>query len=452
MPNTQVTRSASPNNARSESNIEIGPDGRQIIAGSKRFRDLHDYDFTLATAYSGDRGATWNDSADLPVSGPGVSPFTILSDPALAWGDTTTVYLVALTCNDPPVIFEHIVGIVVYRSTDGGRTWSQPQQIHLSTSDDKPWAAGDSNPGSPRYGNVYAVWDDTPGLRFARTTDHGLTWTGSGGASPGTVISTGLDHADIDVSDDGTIYVTGLGVNGIAVLVSADGGDTFRRTATDPATDIISLPDVLPGGTFRTETLPTACVLRRTVTMAWADFREGMSRIYYAQSTDGGANWWTGTSGRPLLTTAAPNLHHFHPQIVTDARGVLCCAFYEFGPKPTSPLIDVVVARSFDGGATFEPATVTDQPWDPAVGAPDNVEGVPSETFIGDYFGLDVSDTWFHPLWTDTRTGTQELFTARVPLLSLRAFMTLKHLPVAGGIRGPMRAAGLSSLRSWIQT
>ena len=35
-------------------------------------------------------------------------------------------------------------------------------------------------------------------------------------------------------------------------------------------------------------------------------------------------------------------------------------------------------------------------------------------TFIGEYFGLDVSGEDFCVLWTDTRTGHQELWFARV--------------------------------------
>jgi hypothetical protein len=108
------------------------------------------------------------------------------------------------------------------------------------------------------------------------------------------------------------------------------------------------------------------------------------------------------------------NFQHFHPQIVADPSGILGCAFYEFGPKPTTQLIDVIMAQSFDGGASFSYLTVTDQPWDPTVDAP-WTHGDSSVTFIGDYMGLDASARGFYPLWTDTRTGIQELWTDIVP-------------------------------------
>ena len=69
--------------------------------------------------------------------------------------------------------------------------------------------------------------------------------------------------------------------------------------------------------------------------MAWEDFREGVGRIYYAQSPNGGSSWTTGASGSPLITDPiSSSFHHFLPQIIADPLGVIGCSFYEFGPKP----------------------------------------------------------------------------------------------------------------------
>jgi hypothetical protein len=56
---------------------------------------------------------------------------------------------------------------------------------------------------------------------------------------------------------------------------------------------------------------------------------------------------------------------------------------------------------------------VTNRAWDPAVNAPLS-HGKPTTTFIGDYFGLATSTLGFFPFWTDTRTGIQEIFAARL--------------------------------------
>jgi HYDIN/CFA65/VesB family protein len=403
MANIQITNGTNVNDARSESYLIINPnDPRQIVAGSKKFKDIEKYDFTIATLYSVDSGGTWYSSEEVDITG-----WDGLSDPALAWDDIGNVFLVGLPFINPPE--NDKIGIAVYKSIDGGKTWSAPNLIHESASDDKQWAAGDTNPASPFHGRVYAVWDDGRAMTFARTLDHGNTWTVA------RLPVNDSKSPEINVAADGTIYILWRAGSEIKMIVSKNGGESFD-VVRSPAKGITPLFDggigKFPGGTFRVLTLPTACVgLEQTVIVAWADYRDDISRIYFARSTDGGASWITGTSGQPLLTHSfSVTQQHFHPQIVMDSEGVIGCAFYEFGPKPRDFLIDVIMTLSFDAGGSFSPPfRVTDQPWDPAIGAP-WVHGDCNLTFIGEYFGFDANKRTFYPLWTDTRTGIQELF------------------------------------------
>jgi len=72
------------------------------------------------------------------------------------------------------------------------------------------------------------------------------------------------------------------------------------------------------------------------------------------------------------------------------------------------------VAGSFSQGDAFDRlVTVADNPWDPAVNAPLSHEN-PNDRFIGEYSGFDADDDTFAVIWTDTRTGVQELFYDRV--------------------------------------
>lgn len=57
-------------------------------------------------------------------------------------------------------------------------------------------------------------------------------------------------------------------------------------------------------------------------------------------------------------------------------------------------------------GLPGKPQTPVDAPW---------AHGDSHVTFIGDYMGLDASSQEFQPVWTDTRTGIQELFATTVP-------------------------------------
>jgi|GEM_PF-1244554 len=428
MANIQVTSSPGANNARSENAVVVNPNNpQQVVTSSKRFNNITTYDFTLGVSFSTDGGQTWTESAALTLP-PGA---TVMTDPTLAWDDLGNIFLVGLVGNNPPTW--NTIGMAVYKSTNGGQNWGTPLLIHSSSNDDKQWAAGDTNPASPHHGNVYAVWDDGALMRFARTLDHGATWIGVGASTiGGSSLTNDSFSPELNVAANGDIYIVYInGQSGpdIKFLKSTDGGETFTGPFV-AAAGMTSLrgtfPTVggfphFPGGIFRVLSLPTGCTgVGDNIIVAWADGREGgasrVSRIYYRRSPDGGTTWLGPASGQPLLTSPIPaNFHHFHPQLISDPSGVICCAYYEFGPKPSTPLIDVVMAQSLDGGATFVPFTITDQPWDPAVDAPLS-HGDPTVTFIGDYFGIAASNLGFYPLWTDTRTGIQELWGDIVPV------------------------------------
>jgi hypothetical protein len=427
--NIRVTYDSDPAQDRSESALAVNPlDNRNMVGSSKRFSDPATYAFTLAAYATFDGGMSWTEAAPLALL-PG---WAGTSDPTVAWDSTGGAYVVALPFGPGPDT--PLIGIAVYRSPDGGHTWGAPTLIHASNADDKQGAAGDPHPSSPFYGRVYAAWDDGAGiggsqLRVARTTDQGITWKGIGTSPPGTALPGVSDSGspEIAVAPDGTVYIVWTAPNSIKFVKSTDGGASFTAPAV-AANGIsrldaagLSAPDgfpELPGGQFRVGTLASVCVGRNNnVVVSWPDYRHGVSRIYYRRSADGGNSWAGPGSGQPLLTgtvVSAPTLHDFMPQLASLPNGDIGCAFYEFGPTPTKNLINVVMAVSTDDATSFpNRATVTDTPWNPAIDAPLS-HGRPTTTFIGDYFGLAASDLGFFPFWTDTRTGIQEIFTARV--------------------------------------
>lgn len=413
--NIRVTCDISPSNDRSESAVAANPlNPYNLVGSSKRFTDPHTYAFSLAAYATFDGGQSWSEAAPLGI----MAGWDGTSDPAVAWDDLGNAYLVAL-----PFLGADPIAIAVYKSTDGGLTWSPPNLIHSALGDDKQSAFGDTNPASPHHGNVYAAWDGPGGMLFGRTTDHGATWKGTGANPVGTSLAPSSFAPQVVVAPDGTVYVFFLAPlqnpNTVKFVKSTDGGNSFSAPAT-AAAGITVVPWKLPGGIFRAPTVPTACtgVSSNDLVVAWADYRQGQARIYYVRSTNGGTSWLGGTSGQPLLSGAAISAtgqHEFQPSIASTPSGEIGCTFYLFGPKgATKPLIDVVLGVSTNNGSTFtHRATVTDMPWDPTV---DEVwaHGFPSTTFIGDYFGLAANRLGFFPFWMDTRSGTQEIFTSRL--------------------------------------
>ena len=442
-PNVQVSHSDSPLNARSESSVAANPNNPlQLVGASKRFTDPTHYGFTLAAYFSGDGGQSWQEAPPLQLlTDPDPDKtWAGISDPVVAWDDKGNVYLVALPFpKDGGPFFT--LGIAVYRSTDDGATWSAPNFIHphaggQDDADDKQAVAGDASSTSPHIGNVYTAWDTGTKLSFARTTDHGATWRGVGNRPVGVGLDTVVHDSfapEIAIAQDGTVSMVWIANDTarIKLVQSTDGGQTFSapKTIASGFQPLVSPPlpesdnwTQLPGGHFRVVTFPMiAAGLGRELVVAWADYREGVSRIYHRRSADGGRTWQGPASGTPLLpaSLASPaNQHDFHPQLVAAPDGAIGCTFYEFGPKgnPPSghPLIDVIMTATTGPGTPFSKrATVTDRPWDPLIDAPLS-HGDPKVTFIGDYYGLAGSSLGFYPFWTDTRTGIQEIFTARV--------------------------------------
>jgi hypothetical protein len=442
----QVT-SGTPKQARSESIIAINPaNPTNLIAASKKFSNPKTYRFTIGIRVSFDGGNTWLDS-ELPILQEwgdmvglgGKDASAGMTDPAVVFDAFGNTFLVGEPIKYQPDGVIDTIGMYVYKSNDGGLHWSAPTPIHVGdTSDDKSWIACDNNPPSPyylpgssHYGNIYIAWGAASPLRFARSTDQGAHWKGVGSDPPGSKLADFTYAPEISVGLDGTVHIVWHPDGGTTIeyMRSTDGGETFepqKTIVTDVHSLRGSLPEIdswphFPGATFRVITVATGCgfgtdPLAKNFAVAWSDFREGAARIYYRTSSNAGASFDGPMSGQPLLSGrwTDPGLHHFHPQIIATGSGVIGCAYYEYGAKGGNNLIDVKLSASFDQGQTFSNTTViTDKPWDPKIDAP-NSHGDPNVTFIGEYFGLDADSTRFGVLWTDTRTGVQELFYDRV--------------------------------------
>ncbi len=410
--------------SRSESAIAINPrNPDNMVGSSKKFIDPAIYLFRIGVIYTFDGGVTWKES-QLPMQ----QGWDGMTDPAMAFDDFGNAFLVGepLRFNRDKIGTSDDVtglGMVVFKSKDGGATWGNSIRLSTDTTDDKQWIVCDNNRSSPFYGNVYVSWGANTPPRFARSTDHGNTWKGKGNEPSGSILTPYNSFApELSVSADGTLHILwhNDGTSEIHYLRSADGGNTFGPDIT-VVSGVKSLRYNLPDtdgwphfdyGKFRVITLVTDCTASTTaLVVAWADMREGRSRIYYRRSLDNGVTWAGPPSGQPLLPQVTyGDLHCFHPQIIATQSGVIGCAFYVFGKEFQRYVIRVQLAASWDYGATFSSfITVTDQSWDPLVNAP-AVHGDPNVHFIGEYFGLDAGVGHFALLWTDTRTGVQELF------------------------------------------
>jgi hypothetical protein len=370
-------------------------------------------------------GLTWGDRRTVGhVAG---------GDARLAWGTGNTVYYANLgnqdDTNPPTPGVCDVGGLYVYRSTDGGDTWTVPaggpaaantQTIYR----DRDGMAADSNPLSSHAGTVYLAWSDdqytgcphifpgtyvTRSIMFSRSTDGGVSWS-----TPISLAAGCVQAAIPAVGADGSVYVAWFDCNGGAgdrelVRKSSDGGVTFSP-AVAAGSGLMRCPDPLPGASFRlagdaAPTIATDPTSAARVYVAWSSCTlTSQADVFFSRSLDGGATW----SPTPLRVNddgASNPRDQFFPAITVDDQGVVRAMWGDDRLDLVNAgghFYDIFAAASTDHGASFGTnVRVTTQSSDPDI---DN-----GGTFIGDYFGMAPCGT---AVWGDTRNGNQDIFAA----------------------------------------
>lgn len=332
----------------------------------------------------------------------------------------------------------------VYRSEDGGRSWSTPADLGASW--DHPMIAVDGTVG-PFAGRTYVsvLFGREYNLGVFRSTDDGRTFVGPVTVTRAGGGSLGYNVTPMVVLSDGTLLMTwqdfplgsrraepGGRTSTQWSAISDDGGVTFGPARPGPEKAYPSYESE----EIRLYADPSVAVdlstrFRDRVYMAWTDHRSGHARIMVSHSTDRGATW-----SEPVpVDTGAPSASQFQPAIAVNRDGILGVAWYDTRSVEGEFGFHEYFSASLDGGETFlPPARVSSEASRPF--GPGNLTLTPT-TFTtpgdsgavrlvflspagrwgngGDYMGMTSSaDGTFHPFWADARTGTYEIWTARI--------------------------------------
>jgi hypothetical protein len=205
------------------------------------------------------------------------------------------------------------------------------------------------------------------------------------------------------VGPDGEIYIAWGGPLGIMFDRSFDGGLTFGQDifVTDqPGGWAFDVP-----GIFRCNGMPvTVCdnsnsPFRGNVYVLWGDQRAGTnnSDVFIIKSTDKGSTWGDVVKVNDDNTER----HQFFPWLTVDSTsGYLYAVFYD--RRNTAGLLtDVYVARSTDGGETFENFKVSESSFSPS-----------SNVFFGDYTNIAAYKGKIFPIWMRMDNLTLSIWTA----------------------------------------
>lgn len=398
--NVMISSLSNPN----EPSICINPKNPyQIVAGAN-----------INKVYrSTDGGLTWTTS--ILTS----SVYGVWGDPCIIV-DTNEVFYYFHLSNPPAGSW--IDRIVCQKSTNVGFSWNEPGSytyLHPQKNQDKEWAVVD-----PATNNIYVTWtefdsygspgsNDTSRILFAKSTDSGESWV-----NVMRLDKLGGDCVDEDntvegavpsIGPNGEIYVSWSGPLirnsqfGIFFNKSTDGGVTWLN---EPMylTDQPGGWDFLIPGISRCNGFPvTACDLsggqfNGNIYINWSDQRNGTDNtdIWFMKSTDGGSTW----SQAKRVNNDPPGKHQFLTWMTVDQKtGVIYFVFYDRRSYSNNQT-DVFIARSTDGGETFENIPISATPFLPVAG------------FFGDYSNISAIDGVVRPIWTRMEGSNSSIWTA----------------------------------------
>jgi hypothetical protein len=342
------------------------------------------------------------------------------SDPGLTVDADGNFYAVILSY----VSINQENGLFVYRSTDGGLTWGGPVTVVNGVPnvfEDKELIACDRTGGS-NDGNLYVAWARFgwgTDIMFSRSTDGGQSFTTAIDIDGGSEVQWPVPV----VGADGTVYVAWCNYSPLSIRFnkSTDGGVSF---GSDRTLEPVSFyPGGYINGGITTFAYPamdadiTGGQWDGNLYVAFMDYGVGSDTdIFFKRSTDGGTTW----SDRTRINDDAEGNERdqFHPWITIDERGVISVVFLDRRNDPGNYLYDLYMTQSNDAGLTWSRnLRISDVSSDPQAGQL-------TAGLLGEYIGVTSSYGRVNVLWTDTRNGHQDAYTARIytePSIDLHA-------------------------------
>ncbi len=416
---------------------------------------------------STDGGQTWVDSL-IPTVNMIYSFNSKQSDPTMTVDRTGSFYMSVLDWD--AFGFTNESTIAFYRSDDKGISWVGPYSVLNHTPvpgvfEDKQFITTDRT-GGIHDGNLYCAWarfyNGPTRMVFARSLDRGVTFqdtliVGPPYSSPTCGIGEyGAGQFALPVVDaDGGVHVFWVGgsidttlcalIGGIQHVVSTDGGATF--TDKSLAYELISSTGA--DGGINTYQQPVVDVdifgtpFHGNMYMCFTN-RDTEDVLYnsdvdFVMSTDNGVTW---TDRIQINDSPSPTnnlIDSFHPWLVVNQEGIISVIFYDQRyDAPNYYLFDLMAAYSYDGGATFTVnhriSDVSSSPGDLKYMDSEENTALDFNSFskqplaisraglLGEYIGLTSYYDKHNAVWTDSRDGNSEVYTANwyLPILEPR--------------------------------
>jgi len=461
----------------SESDLRVDPtNSRHLIGASKWFVSAEGYNHLLGFYESFDGGQTW------PVQGhiPGYEGWTDNTDPIGAFDGYGNYYSLMLpyqffynkdgthnftvgTSQEPnPAVPAEVISIAVHphgatRATDWLTTHNgHPDYIatydSVGNEPDKQWIVIDTNPASPNYNTIYAMWavfnssfSSKPYVSTAKALPDGTHTDWSPPQRLPTVNNTADDTYLLpQVDPSGVVWTPvtnypsahGFCCVTISVDYSTDGGQTWQGPLT-VVQNVQPPPLRYANTTFRDGIEDTFAVGKRLsaqghypLYVAWEDYSAGVTNILLSISSDGGRTW----SAPIQVNDNVSPVDEFQPNLAVAPNGTVSVNFYDrrlacsaagTAEAAGAGIVLDQVNPNYSGSLPpydannycvnasiqfYSPALaprgnnirLTQHTWDAQLNAPHTSCATCITTFIGDYFGNTFSRSTSYSTFVST--------------------------------------------------
>jgi hypothetical protein len=381
----QVNVDANGNNilgdAANECSISVDPtNGSKMAIAWRQFDNVSSNFRESGYGYTTDGGTTW--------TFPGVLENGVFrSDPVSNSDEIGQFFYLSLQSDVNLSFFCENM----WRSTNGGQSWTELQADRLAGGGDKEWFTIDKTAG-PGHGFQYQSDDGINcsggGVQFQRSTNGGVTWQAPINIPNSPTIGT------LDVDTNGNLFVGGEGFSTFFCERSSNAQIGGQTPTFDRSTAVNMGGDLLQGGIngvglcgqlFLTIDR-SGTATNNNIYMLASVLPTGASNgtdVMFSRSTDGG------------LTFSAPHRinddpinhnkwHWFGTLSVAPNGGRLDAVWYDTRNAANNTDSQLFYSFSTDAGVTWAPNVAVSNPFNP-------FEGYPNQSKIGDYITI-VSD------------------------------------------------------------
>jgi hypothetical protein len=389
--------------AANEPSIAVNPnDPDSMVIGWRQFDNIAS-DFRQAgVGYTLNGGTIWT------FPGP-LDPGIFRSDPVLDTDSAGNFYYQSLR-------FISSLDLSVFKSTDGGVTWSPPVP---EFGGDKNWMAIDKT-GGVGEGHIYGIWQRFGGACCGLNV---LTRSTDGGASYETPVPMAFSptFGTLAVGPDGELYAAGIdGTSGqdLTTFVVSRSLDA-RDAGMSPTSVGVQVPlggsmgfgsGPNPGGLLGQANVavdhssePTRGNVYLLASVVPDSGTDPMD-VHFTRSTDGGQTW------SPFVRVnddASTQNWQWFGALSVAPNGRIDVIWNDTRNSGVENVSQLFYAYSYDGGDTWS-ANVAVSP------AFDSHVGWPQQTKIGDYYTLVSGETGADVAYSATFNGEQDVYYVRV--------------------------------------